>query len=152
LLWFDERAAVEPAAIERLDFIRPDAIIRRLEVGDKLAAIAALVNRLHATGHLGQEAVASVIAAMTRREELGSTGIGRGFPSRTPGIRPLVASSVLSAILRRGSILTASTVPPCTPSCCCFRLPTGRASICGRWNRFRGPSDVTANTAGPRNG
>ena len=74
LLWF-----VEATTYESLDFVPPDAVIRRMEVTDKLAAIATLVNRLHATGNLRQDTVEAVIASMVRREELGSTGVGGGL-------------------------------------------------------------------------
>ena len=74
LLWF-----TGATALERLDFIPPNAVIRRMEVPDKLAAISALANRLNATGHLPQDAIGAVISAMAQREELGSTSIGGGL-------------------------------------------------------------------------
>jgi nitrogen PTS system EIIA component len=50
-----------------------------MDVGDKLAAITALANCLHATGNLSRDAVEEVIAAVARREEFGPTGIGGGL-------------------------------------------------------------------------
>jgi mannitol/fructose-specific phosphotransferase system IIA component (Ntr-type) len=74
LLWFT--GATSRAA---LDFVPHDAVISRMDAPDKLAAITALVNRLFATGNLRQDSVNAVIEAITHREELGSTGIGRGL-------------------------------------------------------------------------
>jgi PTS system fructose-specific IIA component/PTS system nitrogen regulatory IIA component len=73
LLWFDDTAT-----LDSLEFIPRGAVIWRLEVANKTEAIAALVDRLLATGNLRQEDAASVLAALTHREELGSTAIGGG--------------------------------------------------------------------------
>jgi mannitol/fructose-specific phosphotransferase system IIA component (Ntr-type) len=91
LLWF-----AQASPIERLDCVGPEAVIRRMHARDKLAAITALANRLHATGKLPQDAVAEVITAMARREELGSTGIGRGLA--VPHTKHPSVSHVIGAI------------------------------------------------------
>ncbi len=77
LLWIDRAESAK--SFESLEFVSRDAVIRRLEVSNKLEAIAALVNRLHSTGDLRQDAVDSIIAAIAKREELGPTGIGGGL-------------------------------------------------------------------------
>jgi nitrogen PTS system EIIA component len=89
LLWF------AGAPFENLEFIAPDAVIRRLEAPNKLGAITALANRLCSTGKLPHDALDSVITAMVRREELGSTGIGGGLAiphTKHPSIASVVGA------------------------------------------------------------
>ena len=96
LLWFDGSAARnEPLASALSAFVPPQAVVDRLEVQDKAAAIAVLVNRLCATDKLAEHDAPDVIAAITRREELGSTGIGRGWAiphAKHPGVRGAVGA------------------------------------------------------------
>jgi PTS system fructose-specific IIA component/PTS system nitrogen regulatory IIA component len=95
LLWFAGASFENAAPYENLEFISSDAVIQRLEVPNKLSAITVLANRLHSTGKLPQEALESVITAMVRREELGSTGIGGGLAiphTKHPSISTVVGA------------------------------------------------------------
>ena len=60
------------------DFICTDAIRVNLEALDKTGAIEELVAALVDAGAIRQENQQSIVDALMKREELGSTGIGRG--------------------------------------------------------------------------
>jgi PTS system fructose-specific IIA component/PTS system nitrogen regulatory IIA component len=60
-------------------FVKTEAIKVDLEATDKEAAIRELVACLTATGQLKAEEQENIIQAIMKREELGSTGIGRGI-------------------------------------------------------------------------
>jgi PTS system fructose-specific IIA component/PTS system nitrogen regulatory IIA component len=60
------------------DFINIDSIQADLGANDKPAAIRELVESLARTGSLAESEVPGIVAAIMKREELGSTGIGRG--------------------------------------------------------------------------
>jgi PTS system fructose-specific IIA component/PTS system nitrogen regulatory IIA component len=62
-----------------LGFIRPDAILPDLRVKTREEAIHALMACLGAVLPLTAEQQTSAIAALLKREELGSTGIGQGL-------------------------------------------------------------------------
>lgn len=60
------------------DFVCPAAIKPQLESDDKSAVIAELVEALVTAGEISAGDKDEIIAAIMKREELGSTGIGRG--------------------------------------------------------------------------
>jgi len=60
------------------DFIQNGAIKANLSAQDKPGVIRELVQGLAAAGALGTADPENIIAAIMKREELGSTGIGRG--------------------------------------------------------------------------
>jgi len=60
------------------DFIVKEAIVADLGASSKEEAIREIIASLTASGHLKQDEVPSVLAAIMKREELGSTGIGNG--------------------------------------------------------------------------
>lgn len=60
------------------DFIRFDSIRTDMEASQKVEAITELVQGLVDKGHLKAEEKDSIVQAIVNREELGSTGIGRG--------------------------------------------------------------------------
>jgi mannitol/fructose-specific phosphotransferase system IIA component (Ntr-type) len=60
------------------DFINVAAIKADLAADDKPAAIRELVTALSTAGAIAEKDVAGIVAAIMKREELGSTGIGRG--------------------------------------------------------------------------
>lgn len=60
------------------DFIRVDAIKAGLQAEDKEAAIHELVAALVESNDLDESELDSIVQAIMKREELGSTGIGRG--------------------------------------------------------------------------
>ncbi|MEM7785432.1 MAG: PTS sugar transporter subunit IIA [Planctomycetota bacterium] len=61
------------------DFVKKPAIISSLEATDKGAVIRELVASLLKSGELAAENEESIVEAILKREELGSTGIGRGI-------------------------------------------------------------------------
>ena len=60
------------------DFIVPDAVIADLKGTDRDGVIRELVASLSAAGALPASAVESVVAALIKREQNGSTGFGKG--------------------------------------------------------------------------
>ena len=61
------------------DFITEDSIVEELKATDKDSVIRELVGTLRKAGRILEEDVPVIIKALIRREELGSTGIGRGI-------------------------------------------------------------------------
>ena len=60
------------------DFVVSGAIVPGLPVGSKEMAIRAMVSSLQQAGSIKAEDEDNIVAAILKREELGSTGIGRG--------------------------------------------------------------------------
>ncbi len=60
------------------DFICPGAIRAALTADDKEGVIREMVEALLEAGEIPQDQVESIVRAILNREELGSTGIGRG--------------------------------------------------------------------------
>ena len=81
------------------DFVVPDAIITDLKVLNKEGAIRALVGSLKACGIIAADSEDSIVAAILKREELGSTGIGNGVAvphTKHPSVSKLVAAIALT--------------------------------------------------------
>jgi PTS system fructose-specific IIA component/PTS system nitrogen regulatory IIA component len=81
------------------DFVVREAILTDLSVGSKEAAIRAMVESLGASGSIKAGEQESIIAAILKREELGSTGIGKGVAvphTKHPSVDKLVATIALS--------------------------------------------------------
>lgn len=82
-----------------LDFLVPDAIVVDLQSQDKEGAIREIVGGLQKAGAIAASDCESVIKAILSREELGSTGIGRGVAvphTRHPSVDKLVACVAVS--------------------------------------------------------
>ncbi len=60
------------------EFIRKDAIRTELEAVEKEAVIREMAGALMQSGSISDDQFDSVVEAILKREELGSTGIGRG--------------------------------------------------------------------------
>ncbi len=60
------------------DFICREAIRADLSAGDKEGAIREMVQSLLDAGRIGEDEHEGIVKAILKREELGSTGIGRG--------------------------------------------------------------------------
>lgn len=60
------------------DFVCVDAIKADLGAEDKEGVIRELAGALVAAGEIAEEDLEGIVAAIMKREELGSTGIGRG--------------------------------------------------------------------------
>ncbi len=77
------------------DFISVKAIKPDLESTDKESVIRELAASLVASGDINEDSVESIIKAILKREELGSTGIGRGIAvphTKHPSVEKLVGT------------------------------------------------------------
>lgn len=82
------------------EFVVREAIITDLAASDKPSAIRAMVDGLAASGSIKESEKESIIAAIMKREELGSTGIGKGVAvphTKHPSVDKLVATIALSS-------------------------------------------------------
>jgi PTS system fructose-specific IIA component/PTS system nitrogen regulatory IIA component len=81
------------------DFIVPEAIRAELAAGDKEGVIREMVQALLDAGQIGEDEFESIIKAILKREELGSTGIGRGVAvphTKHPSVDRLVGNVAVS--------------------------------------------------------
>lgn len=81
------------------DFVVREAIQTDLIAGSKEAAIRAMVENLSSSGSIKSADKDGIIAAILKREELGSTGIGKGVAvphTKHPSVDKLVATIALS--------------------------------------------------------
>jgi mannitol/fructose-specific phosphotransferase system IIA component (Ntr-type) len=81
------------------DFICRDAILAKLNASDKEGAIREMVQALCKAGKVEKEEYDSIVKAILKREELGSTGIGRGVAvphTKHPSVDRLVGSVAVS--------------------------------------------------------
>lgn len=81
------------------DFVVREAILTDLKAGTKEAAIRSMVESLSASGSVKGSDQEGIIAAILKREELGSTGIGKGVAvphTKHPSVDRLVATIALS--------------------------------------------------------
>lgn len=81
------------------DFVANDAIISDLKATTKEGAIRELIENLTRAGSLKSEETESIIAAIMKREELGSTGIGNGVAvphTKHPSVDRMVGTVALS--------------------------------------------------------
>jgi PTS system nitrogen regulatory IIA component len=81
------------------DFICNDAICAQLAAEDKETVIQELVGSLVAAGKVTEDDRESIIGAVMKREELGSTGIGRGVAvphTKHPSVDRLVGTVGIS--------------------------------------------------------
>ncbi len=82
------------------DFIVSDAVIPELKASTKDEAIREMVASLVQTGHVTGEHEATIVGAIMKREELGSTGIGRGVAvphTKHASVGSLIATVAISA-------------------------------------------------------
>jgi PTS system nitrogen regulatory IIA component len=83
------------------DFINVASIKADIQADDKPAVIRELVESLAASGAISQDQVAGIVAAIMKREELGSTGIGRGVAvphTKHASVERLVGTVGVSAV------------------------------------------------------
>ncbi len=81
-----------------LDFVVQKAIVPDLVVSTKDEAIKTMVSSLKSAGVFKSEDEESIVAAILKREELGSTGIGKGVAvphTKHPSVDRLVATVAL---------------------------------------------------------
>ena len=81
------------------DFVSTEAIRADLAAEDKESVIAEMIGSMVETGHIAAEDVDSILKAIMKREELGSTGIGRGIAvphTKHPSVDRLVGTVGIS--------------------------------------------------------
>lgn len=81
------------------EFVARDAIITDLDVSSKEEAIRAMVSSLCRAGRIVADNEDNIVAAIMKREELGSTGIGKGIAvphTKHPSVDSLVATIALA--------------------------------------------------------
>lgn len=82
------------------DFVSRDAIRADLTADDKEGVIREMVQALQAASKIAEGEYESIVKAIMKREELGSTGIGRGVAvphTKHPSIDRLVGTVAVSA-------------------------------------------------------
>lgn len=80
------------------DFIAPEAILPDLQVDSKDASIRSMVESLKVAGCISEDDEENIVAAILKREELGSTGIGNGVAvphTKHPSVDRLIATIAL---------------------------------------------------------
>ena len=81
------------------DFICNDAVSASLAAEDKQSAIEEIVKALVTSGKVAEDDHDSIVSAVMKREELGSTGIGRGVAvphTKHPSVDRLVGAVAIS--------------------------------------------------------
>lgn len=81
------------------DFVATDAIRARIEAGNKEGVVREMVRALVEAGKIARADEESIIKAIMKREDLGSTGIGRGVAvphTKHPGVTRLVGTVAVS--------------------------------------------------------
>jgi len=81
------------------DFVVLEAILPELLGASKESAIRAMVDSLEGCGRISAEDSESIVTAILKREELGSTGIGNGVAvphTKHPSVGKLTATVALS--------------------------------------------------------
>lgn len=77
------------------EFVVEEAIVANLQASNKQEAIHRLVAALKSSGRIGGEDEENIVSAIMTREELGSTGIGRGVAvphTKHPSADSLIAT------------------------------------------------------------
>jgi PTS system fructose-specific IIA component/PTS system nitrogen regulatory IIA component len=81
------------------DFVVPDAILPELRVRTKEEAIRAMVASLRECGSFSADDEESIVSAILKREELGSTGIGKNVAvphTKHPSVDKLIATVAIA--------------------------------------------------------
>jgi fructose-specific phosphotransferase system IIA component len=81
------------------DFVVPEAIRADLAADDKEGVIREMVQALMDAGKIEKDEFESIVKAILKREELGSTGIGRGVAvphTKHPSVNKLVGTVAIS--------------------------------------------------------
>jgi len=77
------------------EFLRRDAVIGSMEATEKRQALRELVEALVKVRAVRKQDVSAIVSALMKRENLGSTGIGRGVAlphARFEGVKTLVGA------------------------------------------------------------
>jgi PTS system fructose-specific IIA component/PTS system nitrogen regulatory IIA component len=84
-----------------VDFVSRDAIRTGIAADQKDDVIATMANALREAGKIAEDQHASIVEAILKREELGSTGIGRGVAvphTKHPSVKELVGTVAVSEV------------------------------------------------------
>ena len=82
-----------------VDFVSRDAIRTNIEVDNKEQVIRTMVTALLEANKIAEDQYDSIVEAILKREELGSTGIGRGVAvphTKHPSVSELVGAVAVS--------------------------------------------------------
>ena len=82
-----------------VDFVSRDAIRTSIDVDDKEQVIRAMATALLEVGKISEDQHGSIVEAVRKGEELGSTGIGRGVAvphTKHPSVSELVGTVAVS--------------------------------------------------------
>jgi fructose-specific phosphotransferase system IIA component len=82
-----------------IDFVSRDAIRTSIEVDDKEQVIRSMATALLEAEKISEDQFDSIVEAILKREELGSTGIGRGVAvphTKHPNVSELVGTVAVS--------------------------------------------------------
>ena len=82
-----------------VDFVSRDAIRTSIDVDDKEQVIRSMATALLEASKIAEEEHDSIVGAILKREELGSTGIGRGVAvphTKHPSVSELVGTVAVS--------------------------------------------------------
>lgn len=82
-----------------VDFISSDAIRTSIDIDSKEHVIRAMANALLESGKIAKDEHEGIVEAIMKREELGSTGIGRGVAvphTKHPSVTELVGTVAVS--------------------------------------------------------
>jgi fructose-specific phosphotransferase system IIA component len=82
-----------------IDFVSRDAVRTNLEVDSKEQVIRSMAESLKDAGKIAEDQLESIVEAILKREELGSTGIGRGVAvphTKHPSVKELVGTVAVS--------------------------------------------------------
>jgi len=82
-----------------VDFVSRDAIRTSIDVDDKEQVIRSMATALLEAGKVSKDQHESIVEAILKREELGSTGIGRGVAvphTKHPSVSELVGTVAIS--------------------------------------------------------
>lgn len=94
------RSLLRNQAMRMSNFVVRDAIIPRLSATSREGVIREMVGSLHAAGQFRDSEIEEIVRGVLRREQLGSTGIGRQIAiphSKHAGVDRLVGTVALSA-------------------------------------------------------
>lgn len=84
-----------------VDFVSREAIRTNIEVDSKEQVIRAMATALLEAGKISPDQHESIVEAILKREELGSTGIGRGVAvphTKHPSVKELVGTVAVSEV------------------------------------------------------
>lgn len=84
-----------------VDFVSREAIRTNIEVDSKEQVIRAMATALLEAGKISPDRHESIVEAILKREELGSTGIGRGVAvphTKHPSVKELVGTVAVSEV------------------------------------------------------